>query len=315
MSLAKAIATGAVLLLGSLLGSAFAGVSAALATGKPEPWQIGLQKPSTPLMERVTDFHTLVLIIITLITLLVTVLMIWVMIRYRAKRNPNPSSVTHNTLVEVVWTVVPVLILVIIAVPSFRLLYYSDKAPPLSEAAKKAGEKYFYLKVTGHQWYWSYVYDGPQGGRFRFESRIACRTKADCDKASKEVGRPLIRLLDTDNAVVLPAGATVRVQVTSADVIHSWAMPSGGAKVDAVPGRLNEMWVRFDKPGWYYGQCSELCGADHAFMPISVQVVSKADYQKWLAAAWQKAKKEDVGWSIVEEPKKTSMLETKTTKR
>lgn len=315
MSLAKAIATGAALLLGSLLGSALAGVTAALATGKPEPWQIDLQKPATPLMERVADFHTLLLIIITLVTLFVLGLMIWVMIRYRAKRNPNPSSVTHNTLLEVVWTVVPVLILVIIAVPSFRLLYYSDKAPPLSEAALKAGEKYFYIKATGHQWYWSYVYEGPQGGRLRFESRIACRTKADCETASKAAGRDLIRLLDTDNAVVLPVGATVRVQVTSADVIHAWTIPSSGAKVDAVPGRLNELWLRFDKAGWYYGQCSELCGADHAFMPIAVQVVSKADYQKWLEAAWQKAKREDVGWSIVEEPKKTSMLEADTIKR
>jgi cytochrome c oxidase subunit 2 len=314
MSLAKAIGTGAARLLGSILAFSLIGAGTALADGRPHDWEMGLQKAATPLMDRVTSFHNLLLIIISLIVLFVLGLLIWVMIRYRESRNPTPSSVTHNTLLEVVWTVVPVLILVVIAVPSFRLLYYSDKAPALTPAQKKAGQKFVWIKVTGHQWYWTYDFDGPQGGRFRFESRIACKTKADCDAAPKTDGRKPIRLLDTDNPVVVPVGTTVRVQVTSADVIHSWAMPSGGTKIDAVPGRLNETWLRFHKKGWYYGQCSELCGAQHAFMPIAVHVVSAADYKKWLETAWQKAKKEDVGWSIVEEPKKTSMLETKPTK-
>jgi cytochrome c oxidase subunit 2 len=313
MSVAKAIARGAALLLGFIFGTSLLAVAPALAqTGEPHPWQLGLQAPGTPLMEHVTDFFSLLLVIITLIVLFVLALMVWVMIRYRARKNPNPSSVTHNTLLEVVWTVVPVLILVVIAVPSFRLLYYSNRAPALTPAQKKAGERILPLKVTGHQWYWSYVYDGPNGGRFGFDSRIACRTDAACAAASKKVGRKLIRLLDTDNAVVLPVGTTVRVHVTSADVIHSWAMPSGGVKIDAVPGRLNHTWLRFPKIGWYYGQCSELCGAGHAFMPIAIHVVTKAEFRKWLETAWNKAKAEQGSFSVVEQPKKTSLLEKKT---
>lgn len=237
--------------------------SAEPVAGQPVPWQMGFQKAVTPVMEEINDFHNLVMIIITLITVFVLGLLIYVMVKFNAKANPTPTRTTHNTVIEVLWTVVPVIILVVIAVPSFRLLYYAVEVP----------EADMTVKAIGQSWQWEYEY--PEEG-FEF---VAYMLQED----ELEEGQP--RLLATDNALVVPVGKTVRVQVTSDDVIHAWAVPSFGVKVDAVPGRLNETWFRADVPGTYYGQCSELCGANHAFMPIEVRVVSEAEYQEWLVTA------------------------------
>lgn len=294
-----------VLSLGGSLGAALA--------DQPREWQFNLQEAASPLMDRIHSFHTLLLYIIFGVSAFVLVLLLWVMLRYNARANPTPSKTTHNTMIEVVWTVVPILILVVIAVPSFRLLYYSDKA---TEATVT-------IKARGHQWYWSYVYetsyqvdgqgkpvtkegkpaDNLANARFVFDSRIACRgSKDDTDKkncaAFEQVnGRKPVRLLDVDNPVVIPVGTQIRVLVQGMDVIHSFAMPSMGIKVDANPGRINEGWIYAKKPGMYYGQCSELCGADHGFMPIAVKAVPRDEYEKWLEEAKKKFDK-------VEEPKR-----------
>jgi cytochrome c oxidase subunit 2 len=294
-----------VLILGTWLGQAFA--------DQPREWQLNLQEAASPLMDRIHSFHNLLLYIIFGVSVFVLILLIWVIIRYNARANPTPSKTTHNTLIEVVWTVVPILILVVIAVPSFRLLYYSDKA---TEATVT-------IKARGHQWYWSYVYEtsyevGADGkavqkdgkpvdkldkARFVFESRIACRgSAADADKKScaefeQANGRKPVRLLDVDNPIVIPVGTQIRVLVQGMDVIHAFAMPSMGSKVDANPGRINETWIFAKKPGIYYGQCSELCGTDHGFMPIAVRAVPRDEYEKWLEDAKKKFDK-------VEEPKR-----------
>lgn len=237
--------------------------SAEPVAGQPVPWQMGFQKAATPVMEEINDFHNLVLVITTLITIFVLGLLVYIMVKFNAKANPTPSRTTHNTLIEVLWTVIPVVILVVIAVPSFRLLYHAVVVP----------EADMTVKAIGQSWQWEYEY--PEEG-FEF---VAYMLQDD----EREEGQP--RLLATDNALVVPAGKTVRVQVTSDDVIHAWAVPSFGVKVDAVPGRLNETWFKVDEPGTYYGQCSELCGANHAFMPIEVRVVSESEYQTWVASA------------------------------
>jgi cytochrome c oxidase subunit 2 len=232
--------------------------------GQPVPWQMGFQKAATPVMAQINDFHNLVLVIITVIALFVLGLLIYVMIKFNAKANPTPSRTTHNTVIEVLWTVVPIMILVVIAIPSFRLLYYAVEVPADADMT---------VKAIGQSWQWEYEY--PDEG-FEF---VAYMLQDD----EREEGQP--RLLATDNALVVPAGKKVRVLVTSDDVIHSWAVPSFGVKIDAVPGRLNETWFEVSEPGTYYGQCSELCGANHAFMPIEVRVVSEAEYQAWLVMA------------------------------
>jgi cytochrome c oxidase subunit 2 len=217
------------------------------------------------LMEHITDFHNLLLIIITLISLFVLALLAYVMFRFNEKANPNPSRTTHNTTIEVLWTVIPVVILVVVAIPSFKLLYYSDVIPKADMT----------IKATGHQWYWSYKYS--DHGKFSFDSNIV-------SDADLKEGQP--RLLTVDNRIVVPVDTVVRVQVTASDVLHSWAMPSFGVKVDAVPGRLNETWFGpVKQEGIYYGQCSELCGGKHGFMPIAVEVVSKAKFDAWVAKA------------------------------
>lgn len=237
---------------------------AALAA-QPKPWQTGFQDAATPLMEQITDFHFLLLIIITVITLFVLALLVWVVVKYNEKANPNPSRTTHNAKVEVLWTVIPVLILVVIAVPSFKLLYYSDVIP----------EADMTIKATGHQWYWSYEYS--DHGKFEFDANMVATEDL-------KPGQP--RLLETDNRIVVPVDAVVRVQVTAGDVLHSWAMPAFGVKVDAVPGRLNETWFGpVKQEGVYYGQCSELCGTRHGFMPIAVEVVSREKFDAWVIAA------------------------------
>ncbi len=254
------------------LGSGLAALGASLglhgaaSAAAPTPWQIGFQPAATPIMREITEFHNLMLVIITLITLFVIGLLIFVIWRFSEKRNPTPSRTTHNTVIEIAWTVIPVLILIFIAVPSFALLYRSDVVPKAD----------FTIKATGHQWYWEYEY--PDHGGFSFDSNMV--EDADLEPGQK-------RLLEVDNRVVVPVGKTVRVIVTAAPdgVLHAWAVPAFGVKIDAVPGRLNETWFRAEREGTYYGQCSELCGVRHAFMPIRVDVVSEGAFQAWLAEA------------------------------
>jgi cytochrome c oxidase subunit 2 len=252
---------GAIALLLATLGAGSAWAA------EPTPWQMGFQPAATPVMERIEDFHLGLLWVITIISVFVLALLIYVMVRFNERKNPKPSRTTHNTLIEVIWTVVPIVILVGISIFSFKLLYFEGNIPKAELT----------VKAIGHQWYWSYEY--PDSGGFSFDANLVA------DKDLK-AGQP--RLLTTDNALVVPAGAIVRLQTTSTDVIHSWAIPSFGVKEDAVPGRLNETWFKVDEPGMYYGQCSELCGNGHGFMPIMVQALSKADYDAWVAQAKQK---------------------------
>jgi cytochrome c oxidase subunit 2 len=242
-------------------------VAAAPVMGVPVDGEMGFQAAATPVMENITWFHNMLLVIITVISLLVLGLLVWVILRYNAKSNPTPSKFSHNTLVEVVWTAAPIVILIIIAVPSFQLLYYQDTIP----------ESDFTIKTTGYQWNWGYEY--PDHGGFEYFSNMV----ADEDIAAHPFEAH--RNLTTDLPVVVPVGATVRVEVTAADVIHNWAMPAFGIKMDAIPGRLNETWFRVDEAGVYYGQCSELCGVRHAFMPIEVHVVPQDVFDAWVEAA------------------------------
>jgi len=251
-----------------LLGLAVAGV--ALATsgaafaelGQPAPWEYKLQEAATPVMEQITWFHNWLLWIITIITLFVLGLLIAVVVKFNAKANPVPSRTTHNTLIEVAWTLIPVMILVALVVPSFRLLFLELDVPKADIT----------IKATGKQWYWSYAY--PDNGKFEFDSLMAQ------DKQP--------RLLGVDNEMVVPVNKVIRVQTTGADVIHSFAVPAFGIKIDAIPGRLNETWFKATKTGWFYGQCSELCGKDHAFMPIAVHVVEDQEFAAWVEAAQKK---------------------------
>jgi cytochrome c oxidase subunit 2 len=234
------------------------------AEGHPEPWQLGLQEAHSPVMERIHDFNNLLLVIQVAIVLLVLGVLGYVIIRFNAKRNPVPSKTTHNTLLEILWTAVPIVILVIIAIPSMKLLYYSDKTQNYDMT----------LKVTGHQWYWSYAY--PDQGDFSFDSILV---------PDDELKDGQLRMLTVDNRVVLPVDTDIQVLITSDDVIHDWAVPSLGMKIDATPGRTNERWVRIDQEGMYYGMCSELCGVNHGFMPIQVEAVSKEAFAEWVKKA------------------------------
>jgi cytochrome c oxidase subunit II len=245
---------------GALLASAataFAGV------GQPSPWEIGFQDAASPVMVDVIAFHDFLLWIITAITAFVLILLLIVMVRFNARANPTPSRTTHNALIEVIWTIVPVIILVAIAIPSFRLLFLQLDAPTPDLT----------VKATGKQWYWSYNY--PDNGNFEFDSLIV-------EDKDLKPGQP--RLLTVDNEMVVPVNKVVHVLVTGADVIHSFAVPSFGIKIDAVPGRLNDTWFKATGEGLFHGQCSELCGKDHAFMPITVRVVSDAEFAAWVAA-------------------------------
>jgi len=231
---------------------------------QPEPWQMGFQPAATPVMEKIQEFHDLLLYIIVAITIFVLALLVYVSVRFNEKANPVPSKTTHNTWLEVAWTVIPIVILVVISVPSLKLLYFMDKThnPEMT------------LKVTGHQWYWSYEY--PDDGGFAFDSFMV-------DEEDLEEGQP--RLLSVDEEVVLPINTDIRILVTSDDVIHNWAVPSFGIKIDTVPGRTNETWVRITREGVFTGQCSELCGVNHGFMPVSVRAVSKEAYKAWVKEA------------------------------
>lgn len=237
--------------------------------GQPEPWQLNFQEPASPVMERLDELHDWLLIMCFAISFFVLGLLIYVMVRFNRKANPVPSKTTHNALIEVIWTVIPVMILVAIIIPSWRLINYMDKA----EDAEIT------IKAIGYQWYWGYEYvDGPGKG-IEFEAYMKTENANDPSLRLQE-GEP--RLLATDNKVVLPVDTDIRILTTSADVIHAFAVPSFGVKMDAVPGRTNETWVRITKPGIYYGQCSELCGSKHAFMPIEVHAVSREEYLAWV---------------------------------
>jgi cytochrome c oxidase subunit 2 len=238
------------------------------ASAQPVPWQMGLQAAADDRMRDIIGLHTFVLYIITAVSLFVLALLVWIVIRFNASANPAPSATTHNTTLEVLWTVVPVLILVAIAIPSFRLLYFEDVIPPADMT----------VKAIGKQWFWTYEY--PDNGNFTFDAQLVADRRS---QPTVPDGPP--RLLGTSNHVVVPVGKTVRLITTGADVIHSWSIPAFGVKIDAVPGRINQSWFKADQEGTYYGQCSELCGARHAFMPITVDVVSQEKFDQWVAEA------------------------------
>jgi cytochrome c oxidase subunit 2 len=246
----------------ALIGQAL-GPGGAMAA-QPEPWQLGFQPAATPTMAQLESFHDLLLWITTLISIFVLALLAYVCFRFRASSNATPSKRTHHTVLEIAWTAVPVLILVVIAIPSFKLLYFMDRAT----------EPEMTIKAIGHQGYWSYEY--PDDGDFTFDAYMVA-------EEDLEPGQP--RLLATDNAIVLPVDTDIQVLVTATDVLHSWAVPAFGVKMDGVPGRINETWLRIEEPGMYYGQCSELCGDLHGFMPIMVHAVSKEEFDAWTRQA------------------------------
>jgi cytochrome c oxidase subunit 2 len=254
-------------LIGAAL-SCFRALPALAADELPHDWQFGFQSAATPVREHIDALHNELLIVITLITLFVLGLLVYVMVRFNAQRHPVPSQTSHNSVLELVWTAVPVLILLAIAIPSFKLMYYMDRTPKPDMT----------LKITGHQWYWTYEY--PDQGKLQFDSNFLTDDKA------KAEGRP--RLLSVDNPVVVPVGAVIRVLVTSTDVIHSWFMPAFGVQEYAVIGRTNYAWMQIDRPGTYHGECNQICGLNHPFMPIEVRAVSKEDFAKWLADAKKK---------------------------
>jgi cytochrome c oxidase subunit II len=244
-------------------GALLAGTGGAVAElGQPAPWQLGLQESASPVMTDITSFHNFLLWIISAITLFILVLLLIVMVRFNARANPTPSRTTHNPVIEIIWTIVPVVILVAIAIPSFRLLFV-ELEPPKADLT---------VKATGKQWYWSYNY--PDNGNFEFDSLLV-------DEKDLKPGQP--RLLTVDNDMVVPVNKVVHVLVIGADVIHSFAVPSFGIKIDAIPGRLNDTWFKATSEGRFHGQCSELCGKDHAFMPITVRAVNDADFAAWVA--------------------------------
>jgi len=276
LRLGKLLRTKAPTLALGVLGTLITAPGAEAA--EPKPWQFGFQPPATEVMDRLSAFHDVLLIIITLIAVFVLGLLVYVMWRFNQQRNPAPSRTSHNTVIEMLWTVVPVLILVSIAIPSFKLMYYMDRVP----------NPELTIKVTGHQWYWSYEY--PDQGGLAFDSNII---PEDQLKAGQK------RLLEVDNPLVVPADTIIRVQVTGTDVIHSWFVPSFGVQEYAVVGRLNESWMKIDHPGIYYGQCNQICGVNHAFMPIKVEAVSKDGFQRWLVDAKKKFARRDDGAGAV----------------
>ncbi len=250
--------------LAALAAFAVSLISGTAFAAGPRNWQLGLPEPASPTAGFIYVFHDWLVVMCTVISVFVLALLLWVAFRFNEKRNPTPSTRTHNSLLEVVWTVVPILILLLIAIPSFRLLYFADRTPDPDMT----------LKIIGNQWYWSYEY--PDHGNFTFDANLVA--EADLKPGQK-------RLMDTDNPVVLPAGKKVRLLMTATDVLHAWAITALGVRLDTVPGQTNETWVQIDKPGVYYGFCSELCGAGHAYMPIMVKAVTPAEFDAWVAQA------------------------------
>jgi cytochrome c oxidase subunit II len=267
MPVMRTIRYAAVLLLA--VAALFAGGVAFAGMGQPSPWQMGFQQSAAPSMDDIIDFHNLVLWIIIAITVFVLALLLIIIVKFNAKANPTPSKTTHNTLLEVAWTVIPVVILVVIAIPSFRMLFKQLNIP----------QSDLTIKAAGNQWNWTYTYPDD---KIEFTSIML----QDADRQKLNPVPP--RLLAVDNPVVVPVNKVVRVQVIASDVIHAFAVPSFGIKIDAIPGRLNETWFKATREGVYYGQCSELCGKDHAFMPIEVRVLSEQAYAAWLADAKKK---------------------------
>jgi cytochrome c oxidase subunit 2 len=263
---AAAVATGAFL---AGAGLAWAGL------GQPSEWQLGFQQSASPVMDVIVSFHDFLLYIITAITLFVLLLLVVVVVKFNARANPTPSRTTHHTGLEVAWTVIPVVILVTIAIPSFRLLFYQLNVPQADIT----------IKATGKQWYWTYTY--PDNGKFYFDSTLVR------DQAKLRPDQP--RLLGVDNEMVVPVNKTIRVLTIGDDVIHAFAVPSFGVKIDAIPGRVNETWFKPTREGVYYGQCSELCGKDHAYMPIAVRVVSEDAFNTWVEDAKKKWARNDDG--------------------
>jgi cytochrome c oxidase subunit 2 len=243
------------------IGTAWAGL------GQPTPWEMDLQDSASPVMQDVAGFHFFLLWVIAVISAFVLALLLIVILRFNARANPTPSRTTHNTPIEILWTIVPVIILALIAVPSFRLLFVQLEVPPPDLT----------VKVTGKQWFWSYSY--PDNGNFEFDSLMV---------QDKDLKPGQLRLLTADNEMVVPVNKVVHVLVTGADVIHSFTVPSFGIRMDAIPGRINETWFKATSEGVFYGQCSELCGKDHSFMPIAVRVVNQNDFDTWLNGAKQK---------------------------
>jgi cytochrome c oxidase subunit 2 len=255
-----AIALTATALIASV-GAAFAGL------GQPTPWEMGLQDSASPIMDDVSGFNTFLIWVTTAIAVFVLILLGIIIVRFNTRANPTPSRTTHNTPLEIIWTIVPVVILVLIAVPSFRLLFLQLDVPKPDLT----------VKATGKQWYWSYSY--PDNGNFEFDSLAV---------ADKDLKPGDLRLLTVDNEMVVPVNKIVHVLVTGADVIHSFTVPSFGIRIDAIPGRINDTWFKATTVGLFHGQCSELCGKDHSFMPISVRVVNDTDFTAWIATAKQK---------------------------
>ena len=256
-----------------LLAAAWLQTGPSFAQSGPQPWQMDFRPSATPVMDDIIEFHNLLLVIEVIIVLFVLGLMVYICVKFNAKANPVPSKTTHNVFLEVVWTVIPIIILIVITVPSVKLLVFMDKAP--KEKVEMT------LKVIGHQWYWSYEY--PDAGDLAFDSNIIPDEEIDASKGQ-------IRLLEVDNRIAIPVDTTIRVLMTSDDVLHNWAVPAFGIKMDTVPGRINESWIRVPaaRAGVYRGQCSELCGVNHGYMPIVIEAKSKQDFAKWL----DKAKKE-----------------------
>ena len=246
--------------------------------GISENWQLSFQQPATDLMSDIISFHSYILMpIITGISLLVLGLLLYIMFRFNSNRNQIASTTTHNTTIEILWTVIPVILLIIIAIPSFRLLYVSETIPKADLT----------IKAIGNQWYWTYEY--PDFDDISFDANMLLE---------HELSDPKLRLLETDTQIVVPVDKVVKLQITSADVLHAWTIPAFGVKMDAVPGRLNETWFKANKEGIYYGQCSELCGPKHAFMPINVKVVSDKEFEEWLNFAKSEYASIKVDYSI-----------------
>ena len=248
-------------------------IAQAAFADQPRDWQLGFQNPASDGMRDIVNFHNnLLLPIIIAISVFVLFLMLYACVRFRASANPNPSKRTHNVTVEILWTLIPCLILIVMAVPSFKILYKQDTIPKADLT----------IKAVGYQWYWGYEYP---------DENIIFESYMIKDEDLKE-NQP--RLLTVDNEVIVPVNKVVKVLITANDVLHAWALPSFGVKRDAVPGRINETWFKAEKVGTYYGQCSELCGIKHAFMPIAVKVVTEEEYQEWLSEARVKFAKEEI---------------------
>jgi cytochrome c oxidase subunit 2 len=266
---------GAIAALSSLAAALHASAAFAEAIGQPRPWQLGLQPQVTEIGERIDSLHDGLLVIITLITVFVLAIILYALYRFHETRNPVPSRTTHNTFLEIVWTIVPVMILVGIAIPSFSLLRFKLVPPPAD----------IVMKATGSQWLWSYDYPKDQGGGFTMVSRMLDEKERAQLIASGTSPEDAPRLLAVDNEVVLPVGKVIRVEVTSTDVIHGFNLPAFGVKVNAIPGRNNEVWFKVDKEGLYYGQCTQVCGDQHSEMPLAFHIVSPERYAEWLKEA------------------------------